>query len=84
VIVVEHDRQMITSADYVVDLGPFAGRHGGEICFTGRPDEMQHCNSLTAQYLLHQKVIAVPRQRRDGNGKTLVLHGATGITSKMW
>ncbi|MBN1789035.1 MAG: excinuclease ABC subunit UvrA [Bacteroidales bacterium] len=82
VIVVEHDRQMIMSADYVVDLGPFAGRHGGEICVTGRPDEILGSHSLTAQYLNHQKVIAVPEERRKGNGKKLVLQGATGNNLK--
>ncbi len=82
VIVVEHDRQMIMSADFVVDLGPFAGRHGGEICITGRPDEILGSNSLTAQYLNRQKVIVVPEERRKGNGKKLVLRGATGNNLK--
>jgi excinuclease ABC subunit A len=82
VIVVEHDKQMILSADYVVDLGPFAGRHGGEVCATGKPEEiMKHC-SLTAQYLNHQKSIPVPETRRPGSGKHFVLRGATGNNLK--
>ncbi len=60
VIVVEHDKQMILSADYVVDLGPFAGRHGGEVCATGKPDDIMKGCSLTAQYLNNQKSIPVP------------------------
>jgi excinuclease ABC subunit A len=82
VIVVEHDRQMIMSADYVVDLGPFAGRHGGEVCAIGRPGDILKSNSLTAQYLKHQKNIAVPDFRREGNGKKLILQGATGNNLK--
>jgi excinuclease ABC subunit A len=82
VIVVEHDRQMIMSADYVVDLGPFAGRHGGEVCAIGRPDEIVKGCSLTAQYLNHQKIIAVPDKRREGNGKKLILLGAAGNNLK--
>ncbi|HLO58085.1 MAG TPA: excinuclease ABC subunit UvrA [Bacteroidales bacterium] len=82
VIVVEHDRQMIMSADYVVDLGPFAGRHGGEICSVGTPDKIMKSNSLTAQYLNHQKTIAIPEIRRPGNGKKLILAGATGNNLK--
>jgi excinuclease ABC subunit A len=82
VIVVEHDKQMILSADYVVDLGPFAGRHGGEVCATGRPDDIMKGCSLTAQYLNNQKSIAVPQMRRPGNGKSLILKGATGNNLK--
>jgi excinuclease ABC subunit A len=82
VIVVEHDKQMIMSADYVVDLGPFAGRHGGEICATGSPQEIMKGCSLTAQYLNNQKSIPVPSSRRPGNGKTLILKGATGNNLK--
>ena len=79
---VEHDRQMIMSADYVVDLGPFAGRHGGEVCAIGKPDDILKSCSLTAQYLNHQKEISVPDHRRAGNGKTLILRGATGNNLK--
>lgn len=82
VIVVEHDRQMILSADYVVDLGPFAGRHGGEICATGTPKEIMKGDSLTAQYLNNRKAITIPEKRRQGNGKTLTLIGATGNNLK--
>ena len=82
VIVVEHDKQMILSADYIVDLGPFAGRHGGEVCATGKPaDILKNC-SLTAQYLNHLKSIPVPASRRKGNGKYLTLRGATGNNLK--
>jgi excinuclease ABC subunit A len=82
VIVVEHDKQMILSADYVVDLGPFAGRHGGEVCATGKPDDIMKGCSLTAQYLNNQKSIPVPASRREGNGKSLILLGATGNNLK--
>ena len=82
VIVVEHDRQMIMNADYIVDLGPFAGRHGGEVCTTGTPDEVLKGCSLTAQYLNHQKSIIVPALRRKGNGNKLVLRGAAGNNLK--
>jgi excinuclease ABC subunit A len=78
VIVVEHDKQMILSADYVVDLGPYAGRHGGQVCATGTPDDIMKGCSLTAQYLNNQKSIPVPQARRKGNGKFLTLRGATG------
>jgi excinuclease ABC subunit A len=82
VIVVEHDKQMILSADYVVDLGPFAGRHGGEVCATGKPGDILKGCSLTAQYLNNQKSIPVPVSRRPGNGKSLILRGATGNNLK--
>jgi excinuclease ABC subunit A len=82
VIVVEHDKQMILSADYVVDLGPFAGRHGGEVCATGKPVDIMRGCSLTAQYLNNQKSIPVPGKRREGNGKSLILVGATGNNLK--
>ncbi len=82
VIVVEHDKQMILSADYVVDLGPFAGRHGGEVCATGKPVDIMKGCSLTAQYLNDLKSIPVPVARRAGNGKTLTLKGATGNNLK--
>jgi excinuclease ABC subunit A len=82
VIVVEHDKQMILSADYVVDLGPYAGRHGGEVCATGKPEDILKNCSLTAQYLNHQKSIPVPQARRPGNGKYFILHGATGNNLK--
>jgi excinuclease ABC subunit A len=82
VIVVEHDEDMILSADYVVDIGPFAGRKGGKIVAVGSPQEILKSNSLTAQYLNRKKQIEVPKQRRKGNGKTIVLKGATGHNLK--
>jgi excinuclease ABC subunit A len=82
VIVVEHDRQMILNADYVVDLGPFAGRHGGEVCAIGTPAAIMKSDSLTAQYLNHRKSIEIPGVRRKGNGKKIVLKGATGNNLK--
>jgi excinuclease ABC subunit A len=68
--------------DYVVDLGPFAGRHGGEVCAFGTPEEISKTNSLTAQYLNHHKSIALPEHRRKGNGKKLMLLGAKGNNLK--
>jgi excinuclease ABC subunit A len=82
IIVVEHDRQMIMSADYVIDLGPFAGRHGGEVCAIGKPGDIMKSDSLTAQYLNHAKKIEIPETRRSGNGKYLRLTGATGNNLK--
>lgn len=78
VIVVEHDRDMMTSADYVVDIGPKAGRRGGEVVFQGTPREMLDTDTLTASYIKGTREIAVPAVRRAGNGKTLILHGASG------
>ncbi|MBN1159288.1 MAG: excinuclease ABC subunit UvrA [Bacteroidales bacterium] len=78
VIVVEHDRQMIMSADHLVDLGPFAGRQGGEVCSTGKPSDIMKGSSLTALYLSHKKNIPVPAARRSGNGNALTLRGASG------
>ncbi len=82
VIVVEHDKDMMRSADYIVDIGPKAGRKGGEVVFQGTPAEMMKTNTLTAQYLNGQKEIALPDQRRKGNGKTITLHGAAGNNLK--
>jgi excinuclease ABC subunit A len=81
VIVVEHDKDMIESADYVVDLGPGAGEHGGEIVAAGSPKELSG-NSITADYLNGRKVIPVPGKRRKGNGKYLILKGASGNNLK--
>ena len=78
VIVVEHDKEMILSADHIVDIGPGAGRKGGYIVGQGSPDEMSSCNSITCQYLNGTKDIRVPAARRPGNGKSLILKGATG------
>ncbi len=78
VIVVEHDRDMMLEADYIVDIGPKAGRKGGNVVFSGTPEEMLKTNTLTASYLKGTKKIALPLNRRKGNGKYLTLKGATG------
>jgi len=82
VIVVEHDRDMMLSADYLVDMGPFAGRHGGQVIAAGTPQEVLQSNSLTAKYLNRELQIAVPERRRQGNGKVLKLSGCTGHNLK--
>lgn len=82
VIVVEHDKDMIERADYVIDIGPRAGKHGGEIISEGSPDELKEHDTLTAQYLNGQKEIPVPKKRRKGNGKSIELTGATGNNLK--
>ena len=82
VIVVEHDRDMMLGADYVVDMGPKAGRLGGEVVFAGTPDEMLHTHTLTSQYLNGEMKIEIPQERRAGNGKSLWLRGASGNNLK--
>ena len=82
VIVVEHDRDMMVHADYLVDIGPKAGRKGGEVVFQGTVDEMLKKNTITAQYLNGQRKIALPEKRRPGNGKQLVLRGCRGNNLK--
>ncbi len=82
VIVVEHDKDMMLASDYIVDMGPFAGEKGGEVIFAGTPAEMLKNNSLTANYLNRKIEIKVPRNRRKGNGKTLVIEGASGNNLK--
>ena len=82
VIVVEHDKEMMLNADHIIDIGPFAGRNGGKIVAQGKPEEFLKACSLTAQYLNGKKSIAVPAIRRKGNGKKLILHGATGHNLK--
>ena len=82
VIVVEHDEDMMREADYIVDIGPKAGRKGGEVVFQGTPKEMLKTNTLTAQYLNGMQQIAIPEKRRDGNGKSLILKGCTGNNLK--
>jgi excinuclease ABC subunit A len=82
IIVVEHDEEMIRSADYIVDIGPLAGEHGGEIVGTGTPAEIIKGNSLTAQYLDHRKQIPIPEKRRKGSGKSIILKGARGNNLK--
>lgn len=82
VVVVEHDKDMMLNADYIVDLGPKAGRLGGEIVFSGNPEELMNAQTLTADYLNGRKKIPIPSQRRPGNGKQLKLFGATGNNLK--
>jgi excinuclease ABC subunit A len=82
VIVVEHDKDMIERADYVIDIGPAAGKHGGEIVSEGTPAEILKHHTLTASYLNGEKEIEVPKKRRKGNGKSLKLNGATGNNLK--
>ncbi|WP_298145536.1 excinuclease ABC subunit UvrA [Flavobacterium sp.] len=82
VLVVEHDKDMILRADYVVDIGPKAGRHGGEIISIGTAKELLTHDTLTAAYLNGKKSIQIPKKRREGNGKSLKLTGATGNNLK--
>lgn len=82
IIVVEHDQDIMLDADYVVDIGPGAGRKGGEVVFAGTPQEMLKTDTLTAQYLNGTKAIETPKKRRQGNGKKLVLKGCTGHNLK--
>ncbi len=82
VIVVEHDKEMIERADHVIDIGPEAGKHGGEIISEGTPDELKKHHTLTADYLNGTKEIEVPKKRRKGNGKVITLSGCTGNNLK--
>ncbi len=82
VIVVEHDKDMIEKADYVIDIGPAAGKYGGEIVSEGTPNEILKHHTLTADYLNQTLEIAIPKKRRKGNGKKLSLTGATGNNLK--
>lgn len=78
VIVVEHDEETMRAADYLVDIGPGAGVHGGEVVFSGRPEAIVSCKkSITGQYLSGKKKVEVPAHRREGNGKTLKIIGAS-------
>ncbi len=82
VVVVEHDKDMMLAADYIVDMGPHAGRLGGEVVYQGTPKEMLHRNTMTADYLNGQRAIEIPAKRRKGNGNTLRLIGAKGNNLK--
>jgi excinuclease ABC subunit A len=82
IIVVEHDKEMIEHADHVIDIGPEAGKHGGEIISEGTPDELKEHHTLTADYLNGTKHIEVPKERRKGNGKKIVLRNCTGNNLK--
>lgn len=82
VVVVEHDKDMMLEADYIVDLGPRAGRLGGQVVFSGTPQEMLSRDTMTAAYLNGKQSIPVPQTRRQGNGKSVVLQGARGNNLK--
>lgn len=82
VIVVEHDKDMMLGADYVIDMGPKAGRMGGDVVFQGTPQQMLQEETLTSQYLNGKLKIEIPEQRRAGNGKSLVIYGAKGNNLK--
>lgn len=82
IIVVEHDKDIMKEADYIVDIGPGAGRKGGEVMFQGTPEEMLKTHTLTADYLNGDKAIKVPDERRIGNGKEIEIKGATGHNLK--
>lgn len=82
VLVVEHDKDMILEADHVIDVGPKAGKNGGQIVWEGHPKEMLKSNTLTSQYLNRDRMIEVPQERRKGNGNVLKLSGATGNNLK--
>lgn len=82
VVVVEHDKDMMLSADYIIDIGPMAGRKGGEVVFQGTPKDMLKTHTITAEYLNGVRTIAVPKERRKGNGKYITIHGAKGNNLK--
>ena len=82
VIVVEHDKDMILRADHIIDIGPMAGKNGGEIISQGSPKMLKKQQTLTAQYLNHKKKIELPKIRRKGNGKSIILYGCTGNNLK--
>ncbi|MDD2244069.1 MAG: excinuclease ABC subunit UvrA [Dysgonamonadaceae bacterium] len=82
VVVVEHDKEMMLESDYIVDMGPFAGRNGGEVVFAGLPQEMLKKNTLTSNYLNGKLAIEMPKIRRTGNGKKFSIIGAKGNNLK--
>lgn len=82
IIVVEHDEEMMLAADYIVDIGPKAGRRGGDVVFQGTPRQMLKEHTLTSQYLNGEMSIAVPEKRRQGNGKSIILKGCKGNNLK--
>lgn len=82
VIVVEHDEEMIKEADQVIDMGPFAGKHGGEIVWQGSPKDILEAKTLTADYINHRKNIEIPAERNPGNGNFIELKGASGNNLK--
>lgn len=82
IIVVEHDKDIMEEADYIVDIGPGAGRHGGEVVFQGKVSDLKKTHTLTASYLNGNKSIDIPKERRKGNGKFLEIKGASGHNLK--
>ena len=82
VIVVEHDKEMIQSSDYIIDMGPGAGRHGGEVVAVGSPEKIRAFGTLTAAYLNNTNKLNIPGERRKGNGKFLIMTGASGHNLK--
>ena len=82
IIVVEHDRDMILNSDHIIDIGPFAGKYGGEIIFSGNKKDLLKCDSLTAQYINNKRKISVPKNHRLGNGKYIELKGCRGNNLK--
>lgn len=82
ILVVEHDKDIMLEADYIVDLGPYAGRRGGKIVFAGTPEEMMKSSTLTSDYLNGRKKIEVPKKRRKGNGNFITIKGAKGHNLK--
>ena len=82
VIVVEHDKDMIMEADEVLDIGPRAGKFGGEVLWQGKPKDLLKADTITADYLTGKRTIEIPETRREGNGKSLILKGATGNNLK--
>ena len=82
VIVVEHDKDMMLAADYIIDIGPKAGRKGGEVVFQGTPQQMLQQHTITADYLNGKRAIELPTKRREGNGKSIWIRGAKGNNLK--
>ena len=82
ILVVEHDQEIMQAADYVVDIGPGAGVHGGNVVFSGTPEQMLTSHTLTSSYLNGERSIPVPAKRREGNGKEIVIEGASGHNLK--
>ncbi|MDE6445142.1 MAG: excinuclease ABC subunit UvrA, partial [Muribaculaceae bacterium] len=82
IIVVEHDKDIMEESDYIIDIGPGAGRNGGEVMFQGKVNDLKNTHTLTAEYLNGNKRIELPRERRKGNGKYLEIKGATGHNLK--
>src|SRR5690606_21567354 len=82
VLVVEHDKDMMRQSDYIIDIGPGAGKHGGTVVAAGSPTDFLQQKSITAECLAGSRFIAIPTQRRKGNGKLITLTGCTGHNLK--